>query len=354
MASSQPAATQTSWPHSIPCRIQDGDDPEVMVMTLGSIATALADGVFDPVKDFGAKVVQIDDGWQGIGHGLGENRDWTTIDQRFAGGMDKLAAFIKALGLTPGIWLAPHGQSNMTVINSHPNVFLRKPDGTSAADTWEGKFMVDPSTPEAHTYLVNLFATLSRWGYDYFKIDGQPIVTREYRSKKKFMKHSTDDADALYRQTLASMRQAIGPNRYLLGCWIVPLEGLGIMNGSRTSADVEQEWEGFKVALRATMCYYFLHNIAWYCDPDVMIVRAPLPFEQARAWTTLQGLTGQALMSSDRLMDLSEDRVELLRRVYPAADIRPMDLFSAQRNKRIWERRSAVDLHQPSYYAGLG
>src|SRR5262249_48331136 len=37
--------------------------------------------------------------------------------------------------------------------------------------------------------------------------------------------------------------------------------------------------------------------------------------------------TGQALMSSDRLIDLPESRVELLRRVYPAVDIRPLDLY---------------------------
>jgi hypothetical protein len=403
MVFASPLFAQLTWPHPIPCRIHDGSNPDVMVMTLGDVQTTLVDGVFDPVndrvtlndgaviqnyfkdslgveyfspidktnfplppsgwcswyyyyqeineeeirrnakwiadnlKDFGANYVQIDDGWQGTGRGLGENRDWTIIDKRFSGGMDKLAAYIKSLGLTPGIWLAPHGQSNMAVIDAYPNVFLRKPDGTSAADTWEGKFLVDPSTPETQTYLKDLFATLAGWGYDYFKIDGQPIVVREFREKKEFMKNPTDDTNALYRQTLDSMREAIGPNRYLLGCWVVPLEGIGIMNGSRTSADVEQEWKGFKVALRSTMRYFFLHNIAWYCDPDVMIVRSPMPFEQAQAWATLQGLTGQALMSSDRLMDLSDDRVELMRRVYPAVDIRPMDLFSSHSNKRVWD-----------------
>jgi len=66
-------------------------------------------------------------------------------------------------------------------------------------------------------------------------------------------------------------------------------------------------------------------------------VRAPLPLEQARAWATLQGLTGQAALMSDRLVDLSADRVELIKRVYPAVDIRPLDLFSSDRNKRIWD-----------------
>jgi hypothetical protein len=36
-------------------------------------------------------------------------------------------------------------------------------------------------------------------------------------------------------------------------------------------------------------------------------------------------------------MDLSAERVELLRRVYPAVDIVPMDLFKSERSKRIWD-----------------
>jgi len=295
------------------------------------------DWIAQNLRDYGAVYVQIDDGWQGTGHGLGENRDWTTIDKRFPGGMAGLATYIKSRGLKPGIWLAPHGQSNEAVVKKNHGVFMLKPDGTSVSNTWEGRFLLDPSTAESQQYLKDLFSTLSRWGYEYFKIDGQPIVVREYRNQKSSMKNPTGDSDELYRDTLASIRVAIGPDRYLLGCWVVPLEGVGLMNGSRIGADVLPNWDGFKFALRATMEYYFLHNIAWYTDPDVLVVRSPLPLEQARAWATLQGLTGQSLLTSDRLSDLSSERVELLRRVYPAVDIVPMDLFKSERNKRIWD-----------------
>ena len=293
--------------------------------------------IADNLKDYGVEYVQIDDGWQGTGHGLGENRDWSTINNRFPGGMDGLARYIKSLGLKPGIWLAPHGQSNASLVKNHPGVFLMKQDGTSASSTWEGTYLVDPSAPEAQKYLKDLFTTLAGWGYEYFKIDGQPVVVREYRNKKDFMKSPIADSDELYRDTLESIREAIGPNRYLLGCWVVPLEGVGLMNGSRIGADVLPNWDGFKFAMRATMQYYFLHNVAWYADPDVFIVRSPLGLEQARAWATLQGLTGQAALMSDRLMDLSPERVELVKRVYPAVDIRPLDLFSSDRNKRTWD-----------------
>jgi len=293
--------------------------------------------IADNLKDFGAEYVQIDDGWQGTGHGLGENRDWTTIDKRFPGGMQALAAHIKSLGLKPGIWLAPHGQSNEAVVKRNVGVFLLAKDGKSASKTWEGNYLVDPSASETQKYLTELFKTLRGWGYEYFKIDGQPTVIREFRNKREFMKNSTADADLLYRDTLNSIRAGIGRDSYLLGCWVIPVEGIGIMNGSRIGADVLPNWDGFKFAMRATMEYYFLHNVAWYNDPDVMVARSPLTLEQARAWATLQGLTGQAVLMSDRLTDLSSERIDMIKRVYPAVDIRPLDLFKSERNKRVWD-----------------
>jgi hypothetical protein len=397
------AAPVRSWPHPIPCRVQNGANPDLFVMTLGEVETPLTDGVFDPVqdrvtlrdgtikmnyyrdvlgvkfyqpldksrftlppsgwctwyyyynrinaaevrrnaewiaanlKDYGAQYVQIDDGWQGTG-AKGSARNWDAINaDRFPEGMAAVAKHIKSLGLTPGLWIAPHGQNNDEVVKAHPGVFLLKPDGMTASDTWEGRFLVDPTHPDSKAYLGDLFRRLSDWGYDYFKIDGQPIVVDEYGSKKEFMKVPSDDAAGLYRQTVETIRGAIGPDRFLLGCWGIPLEGAGLMNGSRTGGDIVLGWGGFQVALRSTLQYYYLHNIVWYSDPDVVLVRSPLTIEQARVWATLQGLTGQALMSSDRLMDLGEERVELLRRIYPATDIRPLDLFPTERYKRIWD-----------------
>ena len=396
-------AEESAWPTAIPCRVRDGGNPDLFLMTLGEVETSLSQGNFDPrtdevtlndgtvipryyrntlgikdytpldksifplppsglctwyyyyqdvnedevrrnarwiaenLKDYGARIVQIDDGWQKeTREGRHGSRDWTGVDMAFPGGMDALAAYIKSLGLTPGIWLAPHGQSNAEVVRNAPGVFLLKPDGTSASESWEGKFLVDPSTPETQAYLKDLFRTLCDWGYDYFKIDGQPVVVNEYRRAGQFMKNP-GDPEELYRTTLASIREAIGPDRYLLGCWGTPFEGVRYMNGSRTGGDVVGGWSGFLGALRATMQGYFTHNIVWYADPDVLLVRPPLTLEQARVWATLQGLTGQALLSSDRLMDLSEDRVGILRRVFPAVDIRPLDLFPSRRSKRIWD-----------------
>ena len=408
----QDSKITSSWPHPIPCRIHDGINPDLFVMTLGDVETPIADGVFDPtkdsvllkdgttqtnyyrdtlgvkfyqpldksryhlppsgwcswyyyysrvtadevkknaewiaanLKDYGAEYVQIDDGWQGSG-ARGSARNWEGINtNHFPNGMATIAKEIKSLGLETGLWIAPHGQSSDEVVKAHPGLFLLKPDGTTASDTWEGRFLMDPTSPDSDRYFRELFQRMSGWGYDYFKIDGQPIVVEEYGKKKSFMKNPSDDAAGLYRKTLNTIRAAIGPDRYLLGCWGIPIEGAGIMNGSRTGGDVVLGWAGFQVSLRPTLQFYYLHNIVWYGDPDALLVRSPLTLEQARVWATIDGLTGQALMSSDRLMDLGEDRVELLRRVYPATDIRPLDLFPTERYKKIWDLKvNHLDRH---------
>lgn len=295
------------------------------------------DWIADNLMEYGAKYVQIDDGWQKEkADGRHGSRDWTGVDTAFSSGMASLAEYIKSKGLVPGIWIAPHGQSNFDVVKENPGVFLFKPDSSSASRSWEGDYLVDPSAPETQQYLKDLFSMMVDWGYDYFKIDGQPVVVNEYRKTKEYMK-VPGDVDSLYRNTLISIRDAIGPERYLLGCWGIPVEGVGIMDGSRTGGDVVLGWSGFDVSLMPTMRYYFMHNIVWYTDPDVMLLRQPLTIEQARVWATLQGLTGQALMGSDRLPDLSEERVKIMKKVFPAVDIRPLDLFPNETRKRIWD-----------------
>ena len=283
------------------------------------------------LKEYGAKYIQIDDGWQGTGHGLGENRDWFSINSRFLNpSMKDIASKIKELGFLPGLWLAPHGESNFDIVKKNKKAFFLDKKDKSLSSTWEGTYLVKPNK-YGFSYLKKLFKTLKSWGYEYFKIDGQPIVIREYqrllKSKKK--------GELKYRDSLKAIREAIGDKTYLLGCWGIPLEGAGIYNGSRIAGDVWEGFSGFLESVYATMKFYYLHNIIWYSDPDVMLVRQPMNIEIARAWATLQGLTGQALMESDRMYELSEKRIEILKRIYPAVDIKPMDLFESKYYKDI-------------------
>ncbi len=298
--------------------------------------------IADNLKAFGAEYVQLDDGWQGVGKGVGDNRDWETIDRRFPNGMRALADQIHALGLKAGLWIAPHGQSDPAFVRSNYSAFLWRDDGRSAGEdperpddpkkwNWEGRYIVDTSGPDGQAYMRRLFTRAAReWDFDYFKIDGQPLVQDLYQKYRDRTRNASLTPQEAYRAGLYVIRDAIGPGRFLLGCWGVPWWGAGILHGSRTGGDIWAAWDGMRPALEATWKFYWSHNVVWYADPDVLCVRPPLTLEQARVWASVLGLTGQVLMTSDKMYELPEERVELLRRVFPPADIRPMNLHPVQ------------------------
>ena len=252
--------------------------------------------------------------------------------------MDHLAAEIKQLGLTPGLWLAPHGQSNFKVVEKWGN-FLLDENGKSLSDTWEGDYLVDPTHPRTPEFFRELFSTMKGWGYKYFKIDGQPIVVREYQKLHEHFHNPEKDPIEAYRDTIKTIKDTIGPDTYLLGCWGIPLEMMGIAEGSRTGGDVRLAWDpGVMAVYRTTMEHYYLHNIAWYNDTDVLLVRPPLTMSMARVWATLMGLTAQAMLTSEQFNNLSPERVDIIKRVFPAVDIRPFDLFPVRdKMKRIFD-----------------
>lgn len=326
------------------------------------------------LKPFGAEYVQLDDGWQGRGDGDGDNRDWfVTCADHFPNGLRYLADRIHALGMKAGLWVTPFGQSCDELFRQDPSMWLRRPDGTSigkdpgGGDSWVGRYVLDATSPKSQKYLRDMFRMFADdWGYDYFKLDGQPNIPEQYtiyHSQLYDPSVAKPDTDALgpqesrgkprdlyqnqaiadgeaYRLGLRAIREGIGPHRFLLGCGgTVLLNEVGIMDGARTGADVSANWRGAQVASGATREGYFLHNIVWYSDPDVLCVRPPTTLGQARFWASLLGLTGQVLMASDNMPALPADRVEILKRVFPPADITPVDLYPYPQNPSIWDAK---------------
>ena len=307
------------------------------------------------LKPFGCDYVQIDDGWQGVGHGNGENRDWFVTDKRFPHGMKWLADQIRAEGFTPGIWLCAFGQSDQALFKSDPQAFVRRPDGTSVGENlanpdttganerynWVGRDLVDPTTPEGQAYLKKLFHMLcAEWGYDYVKIDGQGGMPYTYDEWRKQLGNPKMTGEEAYRYGLEALRSQMGKDRFLLNCggaW----SSVGLCNGIRIGGDIGASWSGMQPAIDCTMRWGFLNNVCFYTDPDAVCVRSPLTPDQARMWATMVGITGQLLMASDDMTKLPADRVDLLKRIFPVADIRPMCLYPQQGRPPIFDLKVA-------------
>jgi hypothetical protein len=316
-----------------------------------------ADWLAKNLRPFGCEYIQIDDGWQGVGHGSGENRDWyVTEPKKFPHGMKWLASEIRARGFKPGIWLIPFATSDEKTFQEHPELFIRRADGTTIGETkdaatgkvttdWTGRYIVDPTGPAGRKWFHDLFTMLCPdWGYDYVKIDGQGGsrgAQGTYHDRLTDQKLGPDEA---YREGLRAIKDVMGPERFLLNCggqW----DSCGYCEGIRTGGDVGPSWSGMQPAIRATMEHLYKNNICFYTDPDVLCVRprgnngSSLSFDQSTMWTTLMGITGQLLMASDKMYDLPAQYVDMVKRVFPVADIRPMDLYPLRSKPRVFDLR---------------
>jgi hypothetical protein len=315
------------------------------------------DWLADNLKKFGLEWVQLDDGWQ-LDNGsrrTSGGRDWRGPNEKFPRGMEWVARKAKERGLKPGIWLIPQKTDSDEVYNSNQDWFLRKPDGTPVKiGDWHprgvGSYVIDPTNPEAlECYLKSLFHMIAfDWGFDYFKIDNQPEFSRWFDENSDARKYGSIPGSEAYRMTLKAIREVIGPNKYLLGCYGIPLDGIGFMNGSRTGGDMSASWEGCQVMIRTITRWGFLNNVVWWCDPDTLCVREPLTLGEARIMATIVSLSGQALMTSDKMYELPPERVEILKRVMPTVSIKPMEFYPW--DEKAMGRPNIIDLKVEKHY----
>jgi len=310
--------------------------------TSEEILVTIVDWLENNLKPFGCQVVQWDDGYQ----------DESWLEWRkdlFPHGPKWIVDYVCSKGFTPGIWLVPQSLGNVDskYLKTKPDWALIDPNTGEVFRRFGNYPYVDPTNPEVkREWFERIFRTMAlEWGIGFFKLDGEGEMHQWYALCRDRMYDPSITPDEAYRGWLRIIREVIGPERTILIC-ATQWRAMGLGDCCRTGTDVGESWPLVERALQATFSNYWMHTIAWYCDPDVLIVRPPLTLEQARAWASLLGLSGQVLLNSDPVHELPEERVELLRRVFPAQDIRPMDLWSRRPYgpyPQIWDLKVAKD-----------
>jgi len=274
-------------------------------------------------------IIQVDDGYE-TAYG-----DWLTSNDRFPGGLAKLAGGIREHGLIPGIWVAPFvAQASSALFKAHPEWMVM--DDTGKPLAWEVEwaepkepwYAVDGSHPEARRWLRDTFAALRAFGFGYFKLDFLFLgMVPGHRS-------APGTRVAAYRAGLEAIREGAG-DAYLLGCTAPYPPSVGLMDGMRVSHDIHPGgdlWTTFAEAMRETHQRSYAHRALWNTDHDVLLLRdiGQSGSDTARAIATSIGMSGGALFAGDPLLDLPEDRLELLAQVLAGrhdAPAVPMDLF---------------------------
>ena len=305
------------------------------------------------LKKFGFEFIQIDDGWQ-IG-----SRDFTTHNPNgnYSQGMKPMAEKINRAGLTAGIWFIPSGwDPKCPALADHADWFVKRADGSIYSVRWAGSCL-DMTHPEARAFLHDVVAQITKgWGYKYIKIDGlwsgmavkilypSPAYRPDEIGSAVLHDPSKTQVEA-YRSGLELVREAAGPDVFILGCNIAQnartLGGsFGVVDGMRIGHDIGANWAAIRGCALPTSHFYFLHGKVWYNDPDCLMLRAPLTVDQARAWGSLIAISGQMNVVSEWLPGLPPEKLDVVRRTMPNHNGlgRPVDLFE-NKLPQIWHYR---------------
>ncbi|MGL4595673.1 MAG: hypothetical protein ACRCUY_13195, partial [Thermoguttaceae bacterium] len=221
-------------------------------------------------------------------------------------------------------------------------------------ESFWGGTSLDMTRPDVQNYLRDCTKRIADdWGFNYFKLDGlwtgmacdQLYINNEYIADD-FGEAIYDDATKTpveaYCTGLDIIRKA-APEAFILGCNVsqnmrMMLPSAGFVDAMRVGPDNGADWNSLKRGPWHGSNRYFMNGRIWWNDPDPVYVRNSMPFEHARLIVTWVSITGQLFAMSDWLPNLSDDRLEILRRTlapHGLKTVRPIDLFREDLPK-IW------------------
>jgi alpha-galactosidase len=272
-------------------------------------------------------LVQLDDGWMPRWQMWG---DWVA-NEFFPDGMPAVARAVRDQGAEAGIWLAPfHVAKESRMAADHQDWLLRRTDGELLVDprlTHRAYHLLDATNPAVLDFFGELFGSLNRGGFTYFKLDflygGAYEAVRHDRSKT--------GTEAM-RQGLARIFETVNPrgrkrDSFILACGAPLMPVVGLAHGFRIGGDVGAPqmtedlkpgppYVGFALVLavaRNLAARLFFGRALFTVDPDVVMAASPqLSEDEARVLITLCALSGGIFLYSDDLETLPPERLGLL------------------------------------------
>ncbi|MEW6741510.1 MAG: hypothetical protein AB1486_02025 [Planctomycetota bacterium] len=267
------------------------------------------------LRDFGYRYIQIDDGYQAGSGGLPE--DWLKTNERFPTGLAGLASTISSLGLEPAIWVNVHF-GNQEFVREHLPWFIRDAGGSPHKGPWID-YGIDGTVKEAIDTLVRpVYRTLRGGGWRYVKVDALRHLLYDsiYPCRSHFQAKGTSGEEA-YRNVLRAIREELGRDTYMLSCWGVLPESIGIADGCRLGGD------GFGPT--TLVQYNSWNNVVWRNDPDHVDI-TPEGEEIIRPVTVC--MAGAMMMLTDRVeIYRDEAKIEGARRCAPIPFTLPGQLY---------------------------
>jgi alpha-galactosidase len=284
---------------------------------------AAADALAEELLPYGLEYLQIDDGYQQTP--VGVPATWLVPNEKFASGLGDLSAYIRKKGLKPGIWTNVSFYQK-EFADRNKTLFVRDEHGNPAFGNWIG-YVMDGSNPQTVDSLVRpVYRGLTSMGWQYFKVDALRHLRYEgYNSYSDYFSRKGVERKEAFRTVVASIREELGPDNVLMGCWGIRPELAGLIDACRIGDD------GFGYGGLAQ--YNSFNNVVWRNDPDHIQLTA----EEAYRSCMVTSLTGSVFMLTDRPEVYRGPLVEPPRRCLPVLFTRPGQVYDVEpsRSDRI-------------------
>jgi alpha-galactosidase len=281
----------------------------------------------------GFELFHVDDGYQSA---VG---DWLTPGDGFPHGVGAIADEVTRRAMRAGLWVAPFlALARSVVATANPDWLLRNPAGRPVLGLfnpqWDRRHPVralDVTHPGVLAHLHHVISTLAGQGFSFFKLDFL------FASMLPGVRHDpTVTTLEGARHALGVIRDAVGPDAFLLGCGCPIEAAVGTVDLVRTSTDVTPMWRapvvtrfvggdsetlGSNVAHRSVLARSFQHRVWFESDPDCLFAyrrRNRLRACEQRLMAHANGVMGGPVMFATFASDLGPDEialVELARRV---------------------------------------
>ena len=291
------------------------------------------------LKDFGATAIWVD--WEWYHKDFeGERDDGTdTFNpdlEKYPNGLKYLADKIRELGLIPSLWVGfTNDPAENEYIKKYPEMVLVD------SVTWCGKYFLDMSHPKfLEEYLPAAFGQLSEWGYEALKWDCIPATLNIHNEHHEKMYDTSLTVKAAYRNMVKIAKEIMGEDFFMMSCSSEKnadiLWGADLFTSARIGGDIFEWSEFITQCVERVVEFYPLNNTVLYLDPDNLVLREKFnTYNQAVSRASFVSLLGMPLTLGDELYDLPPDRVEILKRVLPPINTRPMDIGNISKSSKI-------------------
>ncbi|MBN1185398.1 MAG: alpha-galactosidase [Bacteroidales bacterium] len=281
-----------------------------------------ADVLSEKLVPYGLEYLQIDDGYQREPGGWPET--WLVPNEKFPNGMENLASYIKEKDMIPGIWtyMSFH---NKEAAQANKELFVLDNDGNLAVGKWV-EYCMDGSNLKTIDKLIRpIYAGFNKMGWKYFKVDALRHLRYDgYNSYPDFFRSKGVSRTEAFRNVVKAVREEIGPDNYILACWGVRPELIGIADACRIGTD------GY--GLGGLSQYNSFNNVVWQNDPDHIEAFGDFAYRDCMATS----ITGSLYMITDKPEDYETGNLDPIIRTIPVLRTQPGQIYDVDPTRSMY------------------